>query len=96
MVTVTITIIRIVFLETAVFCSITQCWLTVGNDSFEEIPTSTFRVVQGLFGSRRLVATYSCLAYLEMKAANLRVTSVTDYQSTWRHTPKKCVLHQQC
>jgi hypothetical protein len=65
MVTVTITItiiiiiiITIVFLETAVCCFITHRWLIVGNDSFEELPTSTFRVVQELFGSRKLVATF--------------------------------------
>ena len=86
---ITITIITIVFLETAVFCFITQCWLIVGNDSFEELPTSIFRVVQELVGSRKLVATYSCLAYLDMKTASPFVTSVTDYQSTQRHIPKK-------
>jgi hypothetical protein len=64
MVTVTITttiIITIVFSETAVFCFITQCCPIVGNDSFEELPTSTFRVVEEIVGCRKMVATYSRL-----------------------------------
>ena len=34
----------------------------VDNNSFEELPTSTFRLVREIFGSRKLVTTYSCLA----------------------------------
>jgi hypothetical protein len=68
----------------------------VGNDSFEELPTFTFRVVQKLVGSRKLVATYSSLSYLETKATSPCVTSVTEYQSTRRHISKKYILHQQC
>ena len=92
----TIIIITIVFLETALFCFITQCCLMVGNDSFEELSTSTFRVVEEIVGSRKMVANYFCLAYLEMKTASPCVTSMTNCQSTRRLIPKKYILYQQC